>query len=130
MDYWIDLSIVVRNFGIIAAGFIAIYLAWRRVSAADVQSAAATDQVSLSQRDHATALFNIAVGQLSHKNLEIRLGAIYTLEQIAVDFAEFRRPIKELLAAFLKEKGERYSGQEPPIDVQEIMRLLTRRKFS
>jgi hypothetical protein len=43
-------------------------------------------------------LFNRAVGQLTDAKLEVRLGAIYTLRQIARDFPDLAEPTFELLS--------------------------------
>ena len=85
MTWWVSFSELFRNFGLIVAGAIGIYIAWRRAVASTQQADAALRQAELARRDHVAELFNRAVGQLSHEKLEIRLGAIYTLRQIARD---------------------------------------------
>jgi hypothetical protein len=56
--------------------------------------------------------------------LEIRLGAIYTLRQIARDFPDVAEPTFELLTTYLRESVGNYGDDEPPIDVREIMTTL------
>jgi len=69
-------------------------------------------------------LFNHAVGQLTDAKLEVRLGAIYTLRQIARDFPDLAEPTLELLSTYLRGSAGKYEGDEPPIDVREIMKTL------
>jgi len=69
-------------------------------------------------------LFNRAVGQLTDVKLEVRLGAIYTLRQIASDFPDLAEPTFELLSTYLRESVGKYEGDEPPVDVREIMNTL------
>jgi hypothetical protein len=58
------------------------------------------------------------------EKLEVRLGAIYTLRQIARDFPDLAEPTYELLTAYLRESAGSYGDNEPPIDVREIMSKL------
>jgi hypothetical protein len=92
MTSFIALSEVVRNFGLVIAAPIGIYLAWRRTAASSRQADASLQQTELA-RDHVAELFNRAGGQLTHEKLEIRLGAIYTLRQIARDFPSPSLPL-------------------------------------
>jgi hypothetical protein len=102
---WLVFSEIVRNFGLVLAAIVGIYLAWKRVTASTGQAEASLQQAELARRDHVAELFNRAVGQLTHEKLEVRLGAIYTLRQIARDFPDLSEPTYELLTAYLR--GER-----------------------
>jgi hypothetical protein len=121
---WLTISEIFRNFGIVAAGAVGIYLAWKRVTASNQQANASLQQAELARRDHVAELFNRAVGQLTHEKLEIRLGAIYTLRQISRDFPDLSEPTFELLATYLRESVGSYGDGAPPVDVQEIMNIL------
>ncbi len=94
------------------------------VVAAAVQARSASRQAELARRAHVTELFNRAVGQLRDPNLEVRLAAIYVLREVAKDFPDLSDPIFELLQAYLRVGKIDYGDEEPPIDVQEIIRLL------
>jgi len=120
MDFFLQISEIIRNLGLVIAAAVGIYLAWRRVGAATQQADASLQQAELARRDHVAELFNRAVGQLTHENLEIRLGAVYTLRQIARDFPDLSDPTSELLSAYLRKASHR----EPPVDVREIMKTL------
>jgi hypothetical protein len=124
---WLTISEIFRNFGLVAAGAVGIYLAWKRVTASNQQANALLQQAELARRDHVAELFNRAVGQLTHEKLEIRLGAIYTLRQISRDFPDLSEPTFELLATYLRESVGAYGDSAPPVDVQEIMSILRNR---
>ena len=121
---WLLISEVIRNVGLVIAAFVGIYLAWQRVTAATVQADASLTQAELARRDHVAELFNRAVGQLTHEKLEVRLGAIYTLRQIARDFPDLSGPTFELLSTYLRESAATYGDSDPPIDVREIIDTL------
>jgi hypothetical protein len=125
MDIWsIAFSEIVRNFGIVVGGALGIYLAWRRTVAANKQAEAQLSQTELARRDHVAELFNRAVGQLKDKKLEVRLGAIYTLQQICRDFPDLSRPVIELLTTYLQENRINYGNRRPPVDVRVIVGIL------
>ena len=126
MQWWIQLSEIVRNVGLLIGGGIGLYLAWLRVSAANRQADASLRQADLARREHVAELFNRAVGQLGDPKLEVRLGAIYTLRQIGNDFPDLTSAVFELLSAYLRENPRDYGDAEPPIDIQEIMSIIRR----
>jgi hypothetical protein len=121
MTELVQLSEIIRNLGLVVAAGIGIYLAWRRVSAATRQADASLQQAEMARRGHVAELFNRAVGQLTDQKLEIRLGAIYTLRQIALDFPDLSKPTFELLSMYLTESAADYRDRAPPVDVREIM---------
>jgi hypothetical protein len=127
MSVVLALTEIARNLGFVAASVVGIYLAWKRVTASTRQADAALVQAELARRDHVAELFNRAVGQLTDVKLEVRLGAVYTLRQIAEDFSDLAEPTIELLSVYLRENEQRYGDSEPPIDVREIMKTVTSR---
>lgn len=127
MQWWLTLSEIVRNLGLVLAGAIGVYLGWRRVTVANRQAEAQVRQAELTRRDHVAELFNRAVGQLKDEKLEVRLGAIFTLEQICSDFPDIADPVLRLLTIYLKENPVDYGDAEPPADVEAIMRLVRAR---
>ena len=122
-----------RNIALIIGGTVGIYLAWLRVAAANRQAEAqiwqaesGARQAELGQRKLVAELFSQAVGQLGDAKLEIRLFSIYTLRQIAEDYPDYRRPVVELLAAFVRaQPTQTNSDAEPPVDVREILRIIS-----
>jgi hypothetical protein len=124
MQWWYDLSEIVRNLGLVLGAAVGIYIAWQRVQAANKQAEAQIRQAALARRDHVAVLFNRAVGQLKDEKLEVRLGAILTLGQICHDFADLSDPVIRLLTTYLRENRVDYGDNQPPADVQEIMNIL------
>jgi hypothetical protein len=121
------LSEVVRNWAFVIGGAFGLYLAWKRVTAANRQADAQLRQAELARRDHVAELFNRAVGQLKDKKLEVRLGAIFTLQQICRDFPDLSGPVIKLLTTYLQENRVDYGNRKPPVDVQAIIGILGER---
>ncbi|AMJ63726.1 hypothetical protein AXW83_16110 [Bosea sp. PAMC 26642] len=92
-----------------------------------MQARSASTQATLARRAHVTELFNRSVGQLRDPNLEVRLAAIYVLREVAKDFPDLSDPVFDLLQAFLRASDTEYGDDAPPIDVQEIMKMLRSR---
>lgn len=84
-------------------------------------------QAALARRDHVAELFNRAVGQLKDDRIEIRLAAVYTLDQICRDFPDLSDPVIQLMTAYLREGADEYGDREPPVDVREIAGILRER---
>ena len=126
MEWWISASELVRNFGLVGAAAIGLVLGGMRVVAANRQARAAQHQAELARRGHVAELFNRALGQLDDQKLQIRLGAIYTLRQIAYDFPDLAGAVLELLNVYMRENAVDYGDASVPPDVQEIMRILTK----
>lgn len=125
LGWWTAISEILRNFGIILAGGLGLWFAWARVRAADQQAKAAAEQSALARRDHVAERFNRAVGQLADARLEVRLGAVYTLRQIATDFPDLTGDVFELLAAYVRNREATMSESEPPLDIKTIMTMVT-----
>ncbi len=128
MAWWIEFSELARNLGLVVAGAVGVYLGWKRVTVANQQAEAQTRQAELTRRDHVAELFNRAVGQLRDEKLEVRLAAIFTLEQICLDFEDLSGPVLQLLTIYLQESPVDYADSEPPADVREIVRLVRDRR--
>ncbi|WP_306119916.1 MULTISPECIES: hypothetical protein [unclassified Roseitalea] len=117
-------SELVRNAALAVVALVGTYLAWKRVFAANRQAEASTRQAELARRDFVAELFNRAVGQLGDERLEVRLGAVYILQQIAEDFPDLAGPVYRLLAAYLRETEADYRDDDSPLDVKEIMEFV------
>jgi uncharacterized protein YjbI with pentapeptide repeats len=59
-------------------------------------------QLKLSLQDQVNERFSKAIDQLGNDKLDVRIGGIYALGQIARDSAELHQQIMEILAAFLR----------------------------
>jgi hypothetical protein len=126
MPFWVALSEIIRNIGLVIGGAIGIYLAWKRVVASNKQAEAQLQQADLSRRDHVTELFNRAVGQLKDEKREIRLGAILTLGQICTDFGDLSGPVIQLLSTYLQQEKIDYGEIDAPVEIREIIRIIAR----
>lgn len=79
-----------------------------------------------------------AIGQLGSIQIETRLGAIYTLEQIAKDCPKDHWAIMELFAAFIREnapiiiddEGQLEEVSPLPTDIQAALTAIARRDIS
>jgi hypothetical protein len=120
-------SEIVRNWAFVLGGAFGLFLAWKRVTAANSQAEAQIRQAELARRDHVAELFNRAVGQLNDKKLEVRLGAIFTLQQICRDFPDLSGPVIRLLTTYLQENRVNYGNRKPPVDVRTIIEILSER---
>lgn len=125
--YLIQISELIRNYGLVVAAGLGLVLAWWRSRASNRQAIAALRQAEVAQRDHVVEMFNRAVDQLGSEKLEVRLGAIYTLKRISRDpqYVDYRIPILETLTAYVRERTRDDTSAEPPVDIREIMNLLT-----
>jgi hypothetical protein len=123
----IGLERCVKNLLLVAGGCVGIYLAWLRVTAANLQAEAATWQAGVGRRAHFAELFTNAASQLSDERLQVRLAAIYTLREIGRDFADLGGIVFELLNAYLSSHKQVYPIDQVPPDIEEIVRILQQR---
>lgn len=111
--------------GVLLAG---LALLWRRVSASE---RAATNAVRVAEDTQRHERFTRAVGQLADERLEVRLGAIYALEQVANESAQHHQPAIEVLCAYVRERASWAGDRTPPArlatDVQAVLTVLGRR---
>jgi len=72
-----------------AALLIGAYFTWR--------------QVQIAREGQLTERFTTAVGQLSNRSVDVRLGGIYALERIAIDSERDRQTTYEVLCAYVRQ---------------------------
>jgi hypothetical protein len=163
-DQVIDVEAAKTFFPSLIAVIGAPLLIWRVVTS-QLQATAAQHQVRMARQTHYTDLFTKAVEQLgaarsrnssaadsggsdktskqSLPNIEVRLGAIFTLERIAQESEQDYWPVMEVLCAYLRSRentGEfipLHKGQDihdwidevPPLrlDIQAALTVLGRR---
>jgi hypothetical protein len=126
IGYLIQISELIRNYGLVVAAGFGVILAWWRSRASNRQAIAALQQAELALRNHVVEVFNRAVDQLGSEKLEVRLGAIYTLKRISRDpqYIDYRIPILETLTAYVRERTRDEKNVESPVDIREIMNFL------
>ncbi len=96
------------HLAVIVGGLLAVtvglLLAAIRTIAADRSSKAAQAQSEIAVQRQVTDSFTAAIDQLGYKNdLEVRLGAIYALGQLARTSREHHWPIMETFTAYVRE---------------------------
>ena len=95
--------------------------ALKQSEAALKQSEVALKQSEISEQSHITERFSKAVELLGHKDVAVRLGAIYALERIARDSRRDHWAIMETLMAYTRKERENV------LDVQAILVVISRR---
>ncbi len=104
------------------------------------------ETIELQRRGQVTERFNSAIeqlGQAGPDKLDVRIGAAYSLEQIAGDSPELHWPVMEVLTAYLREHTRaRPAGRlliesvpddpidRTPADLQAIATVIARRHLS
>jgi hypothetical protein len=123
----IQISELIRNYGLVVAAGVGLVLAWWRSRASNRQAIAALQQAEVAQRNHVVEMFNRAIDQLGSEKLEVRLGAIYTLKRLSGDpqYVDYRVPILETLTAYIRGRTQDDTNADPPVDVREIMKFLS-----
>lgn len=117
---------------LVGAGLlIGLALLGRRQAASE---RAAREALRASEDARRLEHFTRAVGQLADARLEVRLGAIYGLEHLALESARHHWPIMEVLCAFVRERAawdaERAQAARLPADVQAVLSVLGRRRLA
>jgi hypothetical protein len=71
-----------------------------------------------------TERFSKSIEHLGNDKIDIRLGGIYALEQIAFDSAKYHWTIVEILSAFIRNKRPLDSTDRVGIDVQAALTVI------
>ena len=145
----LHLAVIVGGVLVVTVGLL---LAGIRTIAADRSSKAAQAQSEIAVPGQVTESFTAAIDQLGYKNdLEVRLGAIYALGQLAKTSREHHWPIMETLTAYVREHSpaqprsptpaeqhseadelEKGAGETKarslPLDIRVIMAVLRERR--
>ena len=107
-----------------------LYFTWRGQQNAQAQ-------LEINRRGQITDRFTQAIDQLGSKDLEIRLGGIYSLERTAYEDQDHHWPIMEVLTTYVRqhapwnpdeepnEKPDEKTAHEP--DIQAILTVIGRR---
>jgi uncharacterized protein YjbI with pentapeptide repeats len=92
---------------VVAIGAVAAFLNYRETSDQNRRTVKLSrDALEVTERGQLTERFTKAIdqlGQTAEDKLDIRLGGIYALEQIAKESKELHGPVMEILTAFLRE---------------------------
>jgi uncharacterized protein YjbI with pentapeptide repeats len=104
----------------------------------DLDRAASQQTLKISEDKQTTERFSNAIEHLGHETVDIRLGGIYALEQIAINSPKYHWIIIEILSAFIREKSTLnkpdISGiipvQELRVDVKACVTVICRRTIN
>lgn len=112
---------IVRDLAVAAAAVTGAALAWQRLgpaaqqaTAAQASAGAAGDQAALARRAYVTEQLRAAVADLRAERMEVRLAAIYMLQQIGEDFPDLADPVFKTLEGYHREAIEGFEGPPPP----------------
>ena len=109
-----------------------LYFTWRGQQNAQAQ-------LELNRRGQITERFTQAIDQLGSKDLEIRLGGIYSLERTAYEDRDHHWPVMEVPTAYVRQHASRRPKKEssedvspadrdaPEPDIQAILSVIGRR---
>jgi Pentapeptide repeats (8 copies) len=119
LDYGIKALTTTGTIFVGIAVFINAYYAAKRAEAMDKSAEAANKSAEAALRNaeaaqdkQITERFAKAIEQLGNEKIEVRLGAIYTLERIAKDSKDDHWTIMEVLTAFVRENASLKKNEE------------------
>ena len=135
-------SEAMRNVGLIVAGSVAFPLAIWRAQVADRQASAAQRQTATAQQGLLNERFQKGADMLGSYNLSVRLGGIYALQSLALEYPEqyyvqcmrllcafVRNPAKHEVTEGDREVDDQLGLWKPKLrqDVQAIMDMMRSR---
>jgi uncharacterized protein YjbI with pentapeptide repeats len=88
----------------------------RSAVASEKSNQLGVQNTKLSQDQLVAKRFMGAIAQLGHEKIETRIGAIYSLERVAVDFPKEHWTIMEILTAFVRENAPIHEAKLPRTD--------------
>jgi uncharacterized protein YjbI with pentapeptide repeats len=107
---------------------IGLFFTWRNLT---ITQENADRSLKLVESGQIMERYSRAIEQLANKKQAIRLGAIYTLKQIARSYEEHYWPIMEVLLSFIREhSSQKIANQEDdavqplPLDIQAVITVL------
>lgn len=131
--------------------FLTVYVSLQNISITQENLKVAQQNLILTQEKQVTERFSKAIEMLGNQNIHVRIGAIYALERIANDSDKDYRQVMEILTAYVRETApypainvenlllETKMSSETniqkeifatPIDIQAVLSVIQRRKFS
>jgi Pentapeptide repeats (8 copies) len=119
---------IVQALGGGIVGFTA-YIGYRNLKNGEETLKVGQKNLKVTEDKQVTERFSKAIEHLGNeKAIEVRLGGIYALEQIAIDSAKYHWTIVEILSAFIREKRPLDSTDPVGIDIQAALTIIGRRK--
>lgn len=123
MEYWVEWSEIARNLAIVVGGGLGLWLAWSRTTALNKQTATSELAEGQQRREHLLSLFESALEKLNSDKLEVRLGAVYILQEVMeIDPDRYGRAAVNILASDLKTRG--IEGDASGMDTRLIAQII------
>ena len=133
-------STTLRNMGLLIGGGIAAVFAIWRGWVAERQSVAAHWQAKVSDQGLLNERYQRGAEMLGNSVFTVRLGGIYALQQLSVEYPEqYHVPVMQLLCAFIRHPTQSedvgYSFRSPFVmamreDITEAVQIIRRRSSS
>jgi Pentapeptide repeats (8 copies) len=118
---------IVQAIGGGIVGFTA-YIGYRNLKNGEETLKVGQKNLKVIEDKQVTGRFSKAIEHLGNEEaIEVRLGGIYALEQIAIDSAKYHWTIVEILSAFIREKRPLDSTEPVGIDVRAALIVMGRR---
>ncbi len=115
------------SIGVILVAVVVLVMNWRTQKAAEAVITAAAQSGPMTERWTQAVLMLAHSGTPEPSSVETRLGAIYSIEQIAQESPVYRGPAMELLAAYVREHAQAgRSGLQPTSEIQSVLSVLGR----
>ena len=123
VDYWVEWSEVARNLAIVLGGGVGLWLAWSRTRSLNKQTATSELAEGQQRREHLLSLFESALEKLNSDKLEVRLGAVYILQEVMeLDPDRYGQAAVHILANDLKSRGVDGDASSP--DTQLMAQMI------
>ena len=114
----VEISEIIRNYGIVVGGFAGISIAGWRALAAARQAKSSEREAHLSDYDHIVALYRAAVQDLSSTDELKRTGALHVLSYLYWRDDAFDDAIWDIVQAFLQKAGTESDPEAEAPDVK------------
>ena len=117
---------LVQSLGGVIIGITA-YVGYRNLKIGEENLKIGQKNLKVTEDKQVTERFSKSIEHLGSEKIDIRLGGIYALEQIAFDSAKYHWTIVEILSAFIREKRPIDSIDPVGIDVRAALIVIGRR---
>jgi Pentapeptide repeats (8 copies) len=105
------------------------YVGYRNFKIGEENLKIGQKNLKVTEDKQVTERFSKSIEHLGSDKIDVRIGGIYALEQIAIDSPEkYHWTIVEILSAFIREKRPLDSTELVGIDIQAALNVLGRRK--
>jgi Pentapeptide repeats (8 copies) len=118
---------IVQALGGVVLGVTA-YVGYRNLKIGEENLKVGQKNLEVTEDKQVTERFSKSIEHLGSDKIDIRLGGIYALEQIAFDSAKYHWTIVEILSAFIREKSRSNSADSVGVDIQAALTVIGRRK--